>query len=172
MARHLRYGGRLLGICGGFQMLGQTLLDPAGIDGTAGSSEGLGWLAMDTCFEPDKQLRSVQGWLSFADAEVRGYEIHCGNSRGEALARPFAVLDGGRHDGAISPDGQVMGTYLHGVFDSPAALSALLDWAGLADAEALDLDALRERTLERLADAVEQYLDTAALSRWLALPPR
>jgi len=170
IARHLRYGGKLLGICGGFQMLGEQLHDPEGCDGAPGSSDGLGWLSMQTTFAADKHLRSVQGWLSFADASVRGYEIHCGDSRGEALARPFAILDGGRHDGAISADGQVIGTYLHGVFDDPAALCALLDWAGLPQATPLDLDTLREHTLERLADAVEQHLDVAALSRWLVAP--
>ncbi|HYG04904.1 MAG TPA: cobyric acid synthase [Stenotrophomonas sp.] len=170
IARHLRYGGRLLGICGGFQMLGEALHDPLGLDGMPGSSDGLGWLPMVTHFAADKQLRSVQGWLSFADADVRGYEIHCGNSSGAAMARPFALLDGGRHDGAISADGQVMGTYLHGLFDTPAALTALLQWVGLAEPQALAMDALREHTLERLADAVEAHLDTAALSRWLSLP--
>jgi len=176
IARHLRYGGRVLGICGGFQMLGRGLHDPLGIEGAAGSSEGLGWLDMDTRFAAYKQLRTTAGRLCLADAEARGYEIHCGDSSGPALLRPFAVLDGGRADGAVSADGQVMGTYLHGVFDTPQALSALLRWAGLADAAPLDLAALREQTLERLADAVEQHLDTATLSRLLDLagdtPPR
>jgi adenosylcobyric acid synthase len=171
IARHLRYGGRLLGICGGFQMLGRLLLDPQGCDGTPGSSQGLGWLDMQTTFAADKQLRAVQGRLVFADAAVHGYEIHCGHSEGDALQRPFAVLDDGRLDGAVSADGQVMGTYLHGAFDAPEALAALLAWAGLANAQPLDLHALREQTLERLADMVEDHLDTAAVSRLLALPP-
>ncbi|HEY0335143.1 MAG TPA: cobyric acid synthase [Stenotrophomonas sp.] len=172
IARHLRYGGRVLGICGGLQMLGKAVHDPSGIEGSAGSSLGLGWLAIETTLMPDKQLRATQGWLSFADAGVRGYEIHCGVSEGPALARPFAILDGARHDGAVSADGQVMGTYLHGVFDHPAALAALLAWAGLRGASALDMQALREQTLERLADAVEQHLDIATLSALLDLAPR
>jgi len=170
--RHLRYGGRVLGICGGLQMLGTAVNDPQGIEGPAGSSAGLGWLTLQTTLMPDKQLRGAQGWLSFADSDVRGYEIHCGISEGPALARPFAVLDGGRHDGAVSPDGLVMGTYLHGAFDHPGALAALLAWAGLEAADALDLPALREQTLERLADAVEQHLDIARLSTLLGLPTR
>jgi len=170
IARHLRYGGRVLGICGGFQMLGRTLHDPDGRDGPPGSSEGLGWLDMHTTFAAGKQLRATQGRLRFAGAAVHGYEIHCGHSEGEALRHPFAILDEGRHDGAVSDDGQVIGTYLHGVFDAPEALSALLHWAGLTDAQPLDLPALREQTLERLADTVEAHLDTAALSGLLGLP--
>ena len=169
IARHLRYGGRVLGICGGFQMLGRGLHDPLGIEGAAGSSEGLGWLDVDTTFAGHKQLRTTAGRLCFADAATQGYEIHCGQGSGPALQRPFALLDGDRPDGAISADGRVMGTYLHGVFDAPQALAALLRWAGLDEAAPLDLRALREHTLERLADAVEQHLDTAALSRLLDL---
>ncbi len=171
ITRHLRYGGRLLGICGGFQMLGHELHDPEGCDGVPGSSQGLGWLEMHTQFAADKQLRTTQGWLSFADAVVRGYEIHSGSSQGPALSRPFALLDEGRPDGAVSADGQIIGTYLHGLFDAPEALAALLHWAGLAQAEPLDLAALREHSLERLADMVEAHLDVAALSRLLALSP-
>ncbi|MDG2525819.1 cobyric acid synthase [Stenotrophomonas sp. HITSZ_GD] len=171
IARHLRYGGRLLGICGGFQMLGRELLDPDGHDGPPGRSEGLGWLDLRTYFGGDKQLRATQGTLQLAGAAVRGYEIHCGHSEGSALARPFAWLEEGRPEGAISADGQVIGTYLHGLFDAPEALEALLHWAGLDHATPLDLAALREHTLERLADEVEAHLDTSALSRLLNLPP-
>lgn len=170
IARHLRYGGRVLGICGGFQMLGRALLDPDGHDGPAGSSDGLGWLDMRTRFGAGKQVRNTQGRLAFAEAGVRGYEIHCGSSEGRALLRPFAWLEAGRPDGARSEDGQVIGTYLHGLFDAPEALHALLHWAGLPNAAPLDLAALREYTLERLADMVEAHLDLPALSRLLALP--
>nr|WP_241093719.1 cobyric acid synthase [Xanthomonas sp.] len=159
IARHLRYGGRLLGICGGLQMLGRAVHDPHGIEGAAGSSDGLGWLDLDTTLAPRKQLGQAHGWLAFADAAVSGYEIHCGISAGPALARPALRLDDGRGDGAISADGQVLGTYLHGLFDSPDALAALLGWAGLDDAAPLDVRALRERSLERLADMVDTHLD-------------
>lgn len=118
--RHLRYGGRLLGICGGLQMLGERLHDPLGLEGAAGSSAGLGLLALETTLEADKQLRNVQGRLSLEDAPLSGYEIHAGVTRGEALARPAVVLDDGRADGARSVDGNVMGTYLHGLFESTA----------------------------------------------------
>ena len=172
IARHLRYGGKLIGICGGMQMLGEAVHDPHGIEGTPGTSPGLGWLALETTLAPHKQLRNVRGRLVFADADadVQGYEIHCGVSTGAAFDAPLCRLDDGRAEGACSVDGQVLGTYLHGVFDSPAALAALLRWAGLADATPIDLAALREASLERLADAVETHLDTDRLREWLGVP--
>ncbi|MEN1409809.1 cobyric acid synthase CobQ, partial [Pseudomonas aeruginosa] len=107
--------------------------------------------------------RNVQGRLSLEDAPLSGYEIHAGVTRGEALARPAVVLDDGRADGARSVDGNVMGTYLHGLFESTAACSALLRWAGLREVQAVDYQALRERDIERLADLVERHLDTGRL---------
>ncbi|MBB1609620.1 MULTISPECIES: cobyric acid synthase [unclassified Pseudomonas] len=161
--RHLRYGGKLLGICGGLQMLGRTLSDPHGLEGAAGDSAGLGWLELDTVLEPEKQLRNVRGRLALEDAEVGGYEIHAGVTSGPALESPAVRLDYGRCDGALSADGQVMGTYLHGLFESPAACVALLRWAGLGEVQQLDYHALRERDIERLADQVEAHLDTQKL---------
>ncbi|UUC51841.1 cobyric acid synthase [Pseudomonas citronellolis] len=161
--RHLRYGGKLLGICGGLQMLGRTLSDPHGLEGAAGDSAGLGWLELDTVLEPEKQLRNVRGRLALEDAEVGGYEIHAGVTSGPALESPAVRLDDGRCDGALSADGQVMGTYLHGLFESPAACAALLRWAGLGEVVEQDYHALRERDIERLADQVEAYLDTQKL---------
>lgn len=161
--RHLRYGGKLLGICGGLQMLGRTLSDPHGLEGAAGDSAGLGWLELDTVLEPEKQLRNVCGRLALEDAEVGGYEIHAGVTSGPALESPAVRLDGGRCDGALSVDGQVMGTYLHGLFESPSACAALLRWAGLGEVQQLDYHALRERDIERLADQVEAHLDTQKL---------
>ncbi|WIG54737.1 MAG: Cobyric acid synthase [Rhodanobacteraceae bacterium] len=163
IARHLRYGGKVIGICGGMQMLGGAIHDPHGVEGAVGSSEALGWLDLETTLQPGKQLRYVQGRLAFADAALRGYEIHCGVSRGAALHSPLCRLDDGRSDGAVSPDGQVVGTYVHGLFDHPDALHALLAWVGLHDPAALDIDALREASLQRLADAVEMHLDVRAL---------
>jgi adenosylcobyric acid synthase len=163
IARHLRYGGKLIGICGGLQMLGRAIHDPHGIEGNAGSSDGLGWLDLETALDAYKQLRNVRGRLAIGDAALRGYEIHCGVSRGAALEVPLCVLDDGRREGAISSDGQILASYLHGLFDEPAALSALLAWAGLHDARPFDIQTLREASLERLADAVEAHLDTRML---------
>ncbi|MGE4405036.1 cobyric acid synthase [Pseudomonas sp.] len=161
--RHLRYGGKLLGICGGLQMLGQRIADPLGLEGAAGASEGLGLLAFDSVLEAEKQLRNVRGRLCLEGAEVSGYEIHAGVSDGPALRQAAVELDDGRRDGALSADGQVLGTYLHGLFETPAACAALLRWAGLGEVETVDYHALRERDIERLADLVEAHLDTRLL---------
>ncbi len=155
----------MIGICGGFQMLGRVVHDPHGLEGEPGSSEGLGWLDMETVLGPEKQLRRTHGRLSWTDVPISGYEIHCGISRGDALACPSSLLDDGRSDGALSGDGQILGSYLHGLFDQPQALTALLAWAGLRDAATVDVHALREASIERLADAVENHLDHAALLR-------
>ncbi|QNH76293.1 cobyric acid synthase [Pseudomonas protegens] len=163
IARHLRYGGKLLGICGGLQMLGKQLHDPLGLEGAAGSSPGLGLLDFVTVLEEEKQLRNVRGHLSLEQAAISGYEIHAGVTRGPALEQPAVLLDDGRRDGACSADGQILATYLHGLFESPAACSALLRWAGLEAVQEVDYHALRERDIERLADLVERHLDTAAL---------
>lgn len=160
--KHLRYGGKLLGICGGFQMLGQQIHDPQGIESQPGSSDGLGLLDMTTTLAADKKLRNVTGKLSFADAAISGYEIHAGETNGGALGQPFCQLDHGV-DGAISNDRQIKGTYVHGLFEQPAACDALLNWAGLNNIEPFNYYALREQDIERLADLVEQYLDTDKL---------
>lgn len=171
LARHLRYGGKVLGICGGYQMLGRRIADPHALEGPAGESEGLGLLELDTVLEPEKQLRNVRGRLSLGDVPVSGYEIHAGVSQGPALERPVAQLDDGRCDGALSPDGQVLGTYLHGLFESAEAREALLRWAGLEQVQDVDYPALRERDIERLADQVERHLDTDLLRRLCGLEP-
>ncbi|OIN49018.1 cobyric acid synthase CobQ [Pseudomonas azotoformans] len=165
VARHLRYGGKVLGICGGLQMLGEQVHDPLGLEGPAGSSDGLGLLAFSTTLEEEKQLRNVRGRLLLENAEVSGYEIHAGVTCGDALSNAAVLLEDGRSDGAQSADGQILGTYLHGLFESPAACSALLRWAGLQDVQEVDYHALRERDIERLADLVENHLDTELLRK-------
>ena len=163
ISRHLRYGGKVLGICGGLQMLGEHVHDPLGLEGPSGSSAGLGLLAFSTRLEAEKQLRNVRGRLTLENAEVSGYEIHAGVTTGPALDLPAVQLEDGRCDGALSADGQILGTYLHGMFESPPACSALLRWAGLHTVQTVDYHALRERDIERLADLVENHLDTAFL---------
>ncbi|MBD8571519.1 MULTISPECIES: cobyric acid synthase [Pseudomonas syringae group] len=167
--KHLRYGGKVMGICGGLQMLGEQMHDPLGLEGAAGSSPGLGLLAMSTVLESEKQLRNVRGRLTLEDAEVSGYEIHAGVTTGAALQQAAVRLDDGRCDGAQSADGQILGTYLHGLFESPAACSALLRWAGLRDVQEVDYHALRERDIERLADLVEKHLDGTLLRQLCGL---
>ena len=164
--RHLRYVGKVIGVCGGFQMLGTMLHDPLGIEGAPGSSAGLGLLQVETTLAQEKQLRNVHGRLTWNDATVAGYEIHAGVSQGPALARPAIALSD-RMDGAVSEDKQILGTYLHGLFEMPSASAALLAWAGLGTVRAFDYRQWREASIERLADAVEQHLDTTALLRLL-----
>jgi adenosylcobyric acid synthase len=165
IARHLRYGGKVIGLCGGYQMLGQWVHDPAGQEGDPGSTPGLGWLACETTLAADKHLRNVQGRLCLqGQPRLTGYEIHMGTTQGRALERPAVYLDDKRADGAISDDGQILGTYCHGLFDHPEALAALLAWAGLRDAQAVDFAARREADLERLADTVETALDWRRLN--------
>ena len=158
LQRHLRYGGKLIGICGGFQMLGRTVADQGGVEGTPGMAQGLGLLDMHTEMKAVKRLAQVSGRCLFADASVSGYEIHMGVSRGPALERPAFEI-AGRPEGVISEDGQILGTYLHGLFDRPDALAALLAWAGLKDPQPVDLAQLREASLERIADATAPLLD-------------
>ena len=166
--RHLRYGGKLIGICGGFQMLGDFIHDPRGLEGDPGSEEGLGLLDLQTTLEPEKQLRNVRGKLVIGDAAVSGYEIHAGITTGAGLGRPAVHLTQGP-DGATSQDGQILGTYVHGLFESPIACASLVAWAGLSDTQALDYGTVRETAIDRLADAVEQHLDTALLLSLLPL---
>lgn len=174
--KHLRYGGKLLGICGGFQMLGQRVEDPEGLEGETGNTEGLGLFEMVTRMVSGKQLRTVTGRLTAQvsggelSAEIKGYEMHNGVTEGAALVRPFAELDG-CPDGAVSDDRQVAGTYLHGLFDEPEACEAILSWAGInaQSAQSVDYQSHRLQQLDRLADQVEQCLDTDRLRRLLQL---
>jgi adenosylcobyric acid synthase len=158
--RHLRYGGKVIGICGGFQMLGREVTDPLGMEGKAGASPALDLLDMTTEMRPEKRLAQVQGVCAFDDAQapVSGYEIHMGVSTGGAFATPAFTIDG-RPEGAISADGQILGTYLHGLFDTPQAISTLLRWAGLDSQHTVDTSALREASLDRIADATQPLLD-------------
>lgn len=157
--RHLRYGGKLLGICGGFQMLGTRVMDQQGIEGEPGSSDGLGWLSMDTVLQAGKQLKHRSGQLLPGNIPIAGYEMHNGHTTGPAQSRAMLDLNG-QLDGAISEDDQIMGCYLHGLFEHPEACQAILHWAGLPGKhQAVDYHAHRQRELDRLADALEEHID-------------
>lgn len=164
--RHLRYQGKLLGICGGYQMLGNFIHDPEGLEGLSGSSAGLGFLDLETTLKSQKCLRQVTGHLMFDDALIEGYEIHAGITTGSSLERPLVQL-GENTDGALSEDGLIAGTYLHGLFDLPTACNALLKWAGHNEANAVDYETLREENINLIADTLEKHFDFMALKRAL-----
>ncbi|MEH6590632.1 MAG: cobyric acid synthase [Halioglobus sp.] len=166
IAKHLRYGGKVLGICGGYQMLGNIIHDPDGIEDAPGSSTAMGYLPLDTTLSANKQLRNVSGTLLVEGADgakVAGYEIHCGISTLTAPAQALLVSDDHQEDGCTSADGLVGGCYLHGLFDQPEALSAILAWAGLEQPRLFDRGVLREQEINRLADCVEQHMDLGRL---------
>lgn len=174
IATHLRYGGKVLGICGGYQMLGQSIADPLGIEDCAGDTAGLGYLPLSTELKAEKQLRRVRGELTLLGQKVavKGYEIHCGESsylipRLEQTNAPLQLIPDSTSmsfaDGLQSDDGQILGTYLHGLFDSPDACQLILRWAGLNDAKAIDINQIREQQLDRLADVLAEHLDMQKL---------
>ncbi len=170
LQRHLRYGGKVLGICGGLQMLGTVLHDPDGLEGPAGSAAGLGLFDYATTLAPGKVLKNRHATLSLEAAPVIGYEIHAGRTRGPALDTPFARLEDGSSEGALSADGQLAATYLHGLFDTPQATTALLRWAGLVEPEGYDHHAYLDGQIERMADACATHLDLERLATAFDLP--
>ncbi|WP_119168863.1 cobyric acid synthase [Algihabitans albus] len=161
LAAHRRRGGRILGICGGYQMLGRILRDPEGVEGPPGETQGLGLLEIETEMTPRKRLGETQAVHCATGQEFQGYEIHMGRSHGPDRTRPFAAV-AGRPEGAVSPDGQVSGSYLHGMFRNDAFRAAYLNALGTAS-DARSYDAAVDRTLDGLADHMETHLDVTAL---------
>ncbi len=166
--KHLRYGGKLIGICGGYQMLGKTIHDPEGIEGKSESAIGLGILDMETRLQREKKLKRVSGVLSLQNTPVTGYEIHMGITTGLALNNPAIRIDG-KAEGAFSEDNLVMGTYLHGLFDLPKASQAILNWASCVITEGVDLDQMREAGINLLADTLEDHFNFSLLDEQLHL---
>lgn len=162
---HHRRGGRVLGLCGGYQMLGRCIADPRGIEGPPGDVAGLGLLDVSTELTAEKRLTHVTGTLAQWDAAFAGYEMHMGRTDGADTARPFLRLTDGRADGAVSPDALVAGTYAHGLFAADAARAALLGWIG-GSASDLRYEAEVEAALDALAAHLEAHLD---LDRLLSL---
>lgn len=159
IAAHHRAGGRVLGICGGYQMLGRTIADPDGIEGTPGTSQGLGLLDVDTVLTPVKQLRVEQATHLASGTAISGYHMHMGVTDGHDRGRPFADV-AGEPEGAISQDGRVAGTYLHGLFAADPFRRAMLGNAASTD---LAYEASIEATLDELAVHLEKHLDIDAL---------
>lgn len=172
LEQHLRYGGKVIGICGGYQMLGNAIHDPHGVESEPGSSAALALLDMETTLQTAKALRNVRGMLTGSDIPVAGYEIHAGTSEGRALHKSLfriAAVDAADQlfdDGAMSDDNRILGSYIHGLFDQPALLDWLLQWAGLPQNTTFDYPAFRHQQIERLADEVEQAIP---FDRWQTL---
>ena len=156
IAAHRRRGGMLLGICGGFQMIGRSIADPGGIEGPPAAIEGLGLLDVATMLSAEKRLEPVRGATSDG-APFAGYEMHMGVTEGPDCARPFARLADGSPEGAVSADGRVLGTYIHGLFaDDRQRAAWLVRFQGTAT---VAYDALVERTLDAFAAHLAAHLD-------------
>ncbi|MEL6437073.1 MAG: cobyric acid synthase [Pseudomonadota bacterium] len=154
-------GAVIVGLCGGYQMLGQAVADPHGIEGQATGASGLGMLDVTTTMQPEKTVRNTQAISVDGGHRLSGYEIHLGETSGADCDRPVADLDG-RLDGATSPDGHVFGTYLHGLFDSGPYRKAFLARLG-ARSDGLDHRATIEAALDELAAAIETHLNVDAM---------
>ena len=159
---HARRGGRILGLCGGYQMLGRTISDPDGIEGPPGFAEGLGLLDVETVLTGAKSLVEVSGTTIADDAPLRAYEMHIGITTGADTQRPLANLASGKSDGAQSANGQIVGTYLHGLFAHDAQRNAWLKRLG-APASTLDYEASVEATLDALAAHLAEHIDVDTL---------
>ncbi len=184
--RHLRFGGKVIGVCGGYQMLGTYVHDPDAIESAAGSSAGLSLLDIETTLTANKTLRNVSGrsldnsQLGLSEnLKIKGYEIHSGVSTGAGLNLPlFSVahigdagepIDAAFNEGAIDAGNQVLGSYIHGLFDEPQLLDSLLRWAGMEQVDGFDYAAHREEQIERLADTVEAVISFESLCALLSL---
>ncbi len=169
---HLRRGGWLLGLCGGYQMLGNSLTDPTGLEGDAATVPGLGLLELDTVLADEKTLREASGVDPVSAAHVHGYEMHLGRTTGAALVNPMLMLEG-RPEGAMSADAKVMGTYLHGLFDADDFRSAFLARVKTRAHSGVGYGEQVETTLDALADHLEANIDLDALlgdaRRWPVL---
>jgi adenosylcobyric acid synthase len=161
IAAHLRRGGAVLGLCGGYQMLGRTIADPDGIEGPPGTVDGLGILAVDTVMVGDKRLTPVTG-LSVNGAPFAGYEMHIGVTEGPDRARPFARLADGTADGAVSADGRAIGTYIHGLFADDRQRGAWLKALGAGPSD-VGYETQVEETLDQLAAHIAAHVDLDVL---------
>ncbi|MGB1319851.1 MAG: cobyric acid synthase [Vibrio gallaecicus] len=161
--RHIRLGGKVIGICGGYQILGKMIDDPDGVEGSPGSSSGLGYLDIDTVLTQQKTLTKSSGTLTLNGntQTVDGYEIHVGLT--QVKTESPVMLNSGTPDGAVSQCNQIFGTYLHGLFDSSEALNLICEWAGAKDIAEIDHQELKEIGINRIADAIEKYMDLSLL---------
>ncbi len=161
LVAHRKRGGHVVGICGGFQMLGRVVRDPDGIEGSATETEGLGLLDVETVMQPEKTVRNVSARSVQFDLPLEGYEIHLGRTTGPDTLRPSAVINGA-DDGAVSADGKVSGSYLHGLFSADAFRAKFLENLGVKGG-GIDYRAEVERALDEIAAELEIHLDCDAI---------
>ena len=161
LVAHRRRGGHIVGICGGLQMLGRVVRDPHGIEGSVTEAEGLGLLDVETVMEPEKTVRNVSARSVQFDLPLEGYEIHLGCTTGPDALRPSTVING-VDDGAISADGKVSGTYLHGLFGADAFRASFLESLGVKGG-GIEYRAEVERALDEIAAELETHLDCDAI---------
>jgi adenosylcobyric acid synthase len=159
---HVRRGGRVLGLCGGYQMLGKKISDPYGIEGHARSVEGLGLLDIETELGPEKRLALVAGTLLGSAVAFNGYEMHIGKTLGPDLCRPVLQFADGRPDGATSPDGRIAGCYVHGLFASDAARAGFFAQFG-AQSSGESYEAMVDAILDRFAEHLARHIDVERL---------
>ena len=167
--QHLRYNGKLIGICGGLQMLGQWIFDPDGIEGNIKKQVALELMPYETTLQSQKSLNKVVGTLQLNQkcSAIVGYEIHAGKTVTTDEIKQLIILENGNLDGYVSDDNLIFSSYIHGLFDQPNALKNILQWAGLACQQPFDINQLREQQLERLADTLEQNLDLNSIKNIL-----
>jgi adenosylcobyric acid synthase len=161
LLEHRRRGGHVVGLCGGYQMLGRTVSDPDGIEGGVRETEGLGLLDIETVMESEKTVRNVAARSAHFDLPLEGYEIHLGRTSGPDCLRPAAIING-IEDGATSADGKVFGTYLHGLFGADAFRARFLESLGVKGG-GIDYRAEVERALDEIAAQLETHLDCDAI---------
>ncbi len=159
---HARRGGKILGLCGGYQMLGSIVADPEGIEGPPGSAEGLGLLDIETVLSGDKTLTEVTGTSNGDGVSFRGYEMHVGRTAGADCERPLLRFADGRMDGAVSADGRIHGTYVHGLFVDDLQRSAWIGWLGGSTGN-IGYEAEIDRVLDALAAHLSRHIDIERL---------
>ena len=173
IAKHCRYGGKVIGICGGYQMLGKQILDPHNVEGSIIQSDGLNYFSITTELQVDKTLKNVEGELCLEqkNVTVRGYEIHAGTSSlandGSKTNQTLLNINGEKQ-GLLTSDNQIAGCYLHGMFDMPEALQLIMHWVGSNVGESVSINELENIAINRISDACEQYLDMDKVDKLLS----
>jgi adenosylcobyric acid synthase len=168
IAAHVRRGGRVLGLCGGYQMLGRRIADPAGLEGPPGEAEGLGLLDVETTLAGSKILEAATGHLVADNAPFNGYEIHIGRTEGPDTARPFLHTPAGPQ-GAMSANGQIAGCYVHGLFQQGTARAAILRTLSATSTET-DHGSIVDTALDDIAAVLAEQLDIFGLAETAGLP--